>query len=95
MMLPYLSGLQVIAYDGGLLATGGNMSKFYYSPDNGLTWTVDSNYPFPEGFSGSSSAAMGCNNKNVIFLTKIGSAQVYTARRARLGWEISSKVFTE
>ena len=95
MILPYLSGLQVIAYDGGLLAIGGNMSKFYYSPDNGLTWTVDSNYPFPEGFSGSTPAAMGCNNKNVIFLTKIGSAQVYTARRARLGWEISPRVFTE
>ena len=93
--LPYLSGLQVIAYDGGLLAIGGNMSKFYYSPDNGLTWTVDSNYPFPEGFNGSSSAAMGRNDKNIIFLTKTGSAQVYTARRARLGWEISPKVFTE
>ena len=95
LKLPFLSGLQVIAYDGGLLAIGGNMSKFYYSPDNGLTWTVDSNYPFPEGFSGSTPAAMGCNNKNVIFLTKIGSAQVYTARRARLGWEISPRVFTE
>ena len=95
MILPYLSGLQVIAYDGGLLAIGGNMSKFYYSPDNGLTWTVDNNYPFPEGFSGSTPAAMGCNNKNVIFLTKIGSAQVYTARRARLGWETSQKVFTK
>ena len=94
-ILPYLSGLQVIAYDGGLLAIGGNMTKFYYSPDNGLTWTVDSNYPFPEGFNGSSSAAMGRNDKNIIFLTKTGSAQVYTARRARLGWEISPKVFTE
>ena len=93
--LPYLSGLQVIAYDGGLLAIGGNMSKFYYSPDNGLTWTIDNNYPFPEGFSGSTSAAMGCNNKNVIFLTKTGGAQIYTARRARLGWETSQRVFTK
>ena len=95
LKLPFLSSLQVIAYDGGLLATGGNLSTFYYSPDNGLTWKADSSYPCPEGFSGNASAAMGCNNNHVIFLTKTGSAQIYTARRARLGWETSQKVFTK
>ena len=95
LKLPFLSSLQVIAYDGGLLATGGNLSTFYYSPDNGLTWKADSSYPCPEGFSGNASAAMGCNNNHVIFLTKTGSAQMYTARRARLGWETSQKVFTK
>ena len=95
MILPYLSGLQVIAYDGGLLAIGSNMSKFYYSPDNGLTWTINKDYPLPEGFNGSATVAMGCNDSNVIFVTQTGSDKVYTARRARLGWETSKKVFTE
>lgn len=95
LKLPFLSSLQVIAYDGGLLATGGNLSTFYYSPDNGLTWKADSSYPCPEGFSGNASATMGCNNNHIIFLTKTGSAQIYTARRARLGWETSQKVFTK
>ena len=71
------------------------MTKFYYSPDNGLTWTINKDYPLPEGFNGSATVAMGCNDSNVIFVTQTGSDKVYTARRARLGWETSKKVFTE
>lgn len=95
LKLPLLHHLQVISYDGGLFAIGDHLTKFYYSPDNGLTWTINKDYPLPEGFNGSATVAMGCNDSNVIFVTQTGSDKVYTARRARLGWETSKKVFTE
>ena len=95
LKLPLLHHLQVISYDGGLFAIGDQLTKFYYSPDNGLTWTINKDYPLPEGFNGSATVAMGCNDSNVIFVTQTGSDKVYTARRARLGWETSKKVFTE
>lgn len=94
--LPYLQGLTVVPYDGGLLATGGNASVFYASPDMGLTWNTTSTYALPEALAGNGlHPALACDSNSMLYFTFDGSNSVLTGRLARLGWNDPQKVFTE
>jgi hypothetical protein len=94
--LPALDNLQVIEYDGALLALGGDFSTFYRSDDDGLTWFAESTYAFPAGFGLQAAPfAMARDNNNYIFLSKASSSIVWSGRLARLGWATEQTAFTE
>jgi hypothetical protein len=96
LTLPALAHLQVIQYDNGLLALGGDFSAFYYSPDKGLTWTADSTYQLPTAFGlSASSFAMSVDSSNVIYITKASSADVWSGRLARTAWTTDQKAYTK
>ncbi len=85
--LPALANLQVVGYDNGLLALGGDFSTFYYSPDEGLTWTADDNYTLPTTFGRTATPfAMNVDSSNVIYISKASDGYTWSARLARLGW---------
>lgn len=91
--LPYLQNLQVVAYDNGLLATGGDMTKFYYSPDQGLTWDVVSTYSLPQGFTGTATPfSLACDADNFLYLSKANDNRVLTGRLARTAWKQQDSV---
>lgn len=82
--LPALPHLQVIAYDDALLATGGSLSTFYVSRDQGLTWFADDTYRFAA--ASEAAFALAADSSNVIYLTLAGDSQVWHARLARTAW---------
>lgn len=92
--LPYMQNLRVVAYDYGLLATGGDFTKFYHSPDQGLTWDAVTTYDLPEGLAGSTaSAALATDNDNDLYFSLSGDNRVLIGRLARLGWKRQDSVF--
>lgn len=94
--LPYLSNLRAVVYDNGILATGGDFTKMYFSQDWGLTWDVDSTYTLPSTFGYATSAfsfAVDTSN-NIMYISKDGSGQIWSGRLARLGWKDEETVFT-
>lgn len=94
--LPALANLQVVGYDNGLLALGGDFSAFYYSPDEGLTWTADDSYTLPATFGRTATPfAMTVDSSNVIYISKAAAAETWSARLARLGWTTDQKEFTK
>lgn len=94
--LPYLANLRVVVYDGKLLATGGDLSKFYVSPDKGLTWERDTTYVLPDSYVGNSAQFGFCkDNSNVLYFSKSGDNSVLMGRLARLGWKEDDGLFTE
>lgn len=96
--LPALSGLQVINYDGGLLALGGDFTTFYFSQDNGLTWFTNSDYALPEEFGKTAVTddfTMLRDNRNIIYISKPHDARIWSGRIARLGWATNQTSFTE
>lgn len=93
--LPYLANLRAVAYDDGILATGGDFTKVYFSQDNGLTWETNTKYALPESFGLSESPfAFGVDTNNIMYITKDGSNEIYSGRLARLGWSKEQTVFT-
>lgn len=94
--LPALANLQVIGYDGGLLALGGHFNKFYFSRDEGLTWLGKKVYDLPKTFGKSAQPfSMARDDKNIIYITKDGEPTVWNGRLARLGWEQNQTEFTK
>ena len=93
--LPYLANLTATGYDGGIIATGGDFSKVYFSPDNGLTWSQDTTYTLPTAF-GSTAAhvTITTDNNNIMYITRDGSDEIWSGRLARLGWAKNQTVFT-
>lgn len=93
--LPYMANLQAVKYGDNILATGGDFSKFYVSPDMGLTWEVDTTYNLPDSFGKTASQfTLAVDGSNNLYISKSGSKYVYKARLARLGWTDDKKVFT-
>lgn len=93
--LPYLENLHAVRYGDNILATGGDFSKFYTSPDDGLTWDASSTYDLPETFGlAATPFTMAVDSKNNLYISKNGSANVYKARLAKLGWKEEDRVFT-
>lgn len=85
--LPYMSNLQVIAYDKGLLALGGDFKTFYFSKDMGLTWFADNTYMLDKAFGNAIAPfSMVNDSRNVIHISKTRDANIWTARLARLAW---------
>lgn len=94
--LPYLSNLQVVSYNGGLLATGGDLSKFYTSPDMGLTWSTVSTYNLPEAMTGTAvQSTLAADSTNILYFSPMSSNTVLTGRLAILGWKDNQTVFTK
>lgn len=94
--LPYLSNLHAIAYGDGILATGGDFTKVYYSPDNGLTWSADATYALPTAFGLTESAfGFGVDSNNIMYISKDGSDQIWSGRLNKLGWKKQDTVFTK
>lgn len=92
--LPYLDGVRATAYDGGILATGGDFSTVYFSPDAGLTWTASTAYALPDGFGYEAAHFTLCtDDNNIMYITKDGSGEVWSGRLARLGWKQEDTVF--
>lgn len=93
--LPYLANLTATGYDGGIIATGGDFSKVYFSPDNGLTWSQDTTYTLPEDFGRERAhVTITTDNNNIMYITRDGSDEIWSGRLARLGWAKNQTVFT-
>lgn len=93
--LPYLSNLRAVGYGDNILATGGDFTKVYSSPDNGLTWDVDTTYSLPSDFGYTESHfAYGVDTNNIMYITKDGSNQIWSGRLSQLGWKKEDTVFT-
>ncbi len=85
--LPYLKGLNIVSYDDGVLAFGGDYKKIYQSRDNGITWKENSLYKMPEGFDYNATAVtVATDDDNYIWLYCAGTGQVWRGRLNRLGW---------
>ncbi|HBN47585.1 MAG TPA: hypothetical protein DD401_08450 [Prevotella sp.] len=93
--LPHLAALQVVAYDGALLATGGDMSHFYKSLDHGLTWSAIDFYALPLGQATDTPFALFADSDNVLRYSQARQATVLSGRLARLGWKQNQTAFTE
>lgn len=102
--LPRLVNLQVVGYDGGLLALGGvglgtakqkAFEHFYYSGDGGLTWQNNAVYQLPKAFNSSDTAfAMTVDADNNIWMVCGGTGQVWKGRKNSAGWQKTDTVFT-
>lgn len=94
--LPDLMHPQLVVYDGKLLATGGTLSKFYVSPDDGLTWSVDTVYDLPSGASvGDEPASLCVTPQGRLWLTQVATDKVWTAQLARTAWKHNPTAFTQ
>lgn len=94
--LPSLANLQVVLYGDQLLAAGGDFTKVYVSPDQGLTWSSSTAYALPEAFGYTAAPfAFGTDSNHHLYISKSGSALVWTAQLARLAWADNRQVFTK
>ena len=84
--LPKMDDLSVICYADGLLATGGDFSKLYYSNDCGITWKQDTRFVIPSSLS-ANKASMTVDSNNFIWIVCTGTGQVWRGRLYKLGWE--------
>lgn len=92
--LNYLTNLHAVAYNGKILATGGDFSKIYSSPDNGLTWEEDTTFALPSAFGlAGSGFAFGVDSNNMLYITKDGSNTIWSGRLSNLGWKEEQTVF--
>lgn len=95
--LPRMEHLQMVAYNGWVVALGGNplgastsqaFSQLYVSRDAGLTWKSDSLLPLPDGFASSSSSfALAADDNGFLWIICGGSGQVWRGRLSQLGWQ--------
>lgn len=51
-LLPKMTNVVLMGYQGGCIALGGDLSKVYYSNDYGITWRKDSKVTMPNGLTG-------------------------------------------
>ena len=93
--LPCLEGLQVVVYDGGLLATGSSTSLFYKSLDHGLTWSSVDLYATPIIQANPTAAALFCDSNNILYFSKAQLSTVLSGRLARLGWKTEQTSFNK
>ena len=84
--LPRLNNLYVIPYADGLLATGGDFDKMYYSKDCGITWQSDKRFVMPTGLS-ATAASLAVDADNFIWIVCAGSGEVWKGRLNKLGWK--------
>lgn len=96
--MPYIQNLQVISYDGGLLAFGGDFKTIWKSEDEGLTWKKDTLYALPTDGSFNFTVrpfALSVDADNIIHLYKAGDKLEWKGRLARATWAKEEKKFTE
>lgn len=94
--LPSLANLQVVLYGDELVAMGGDFTKVYTSPDQGLTWDTNTIYVLPEAFGYAAAPfALGTDSSHHLYISKSGSGLVWSAQLARLAWADDQQVFTK
>lgn len=92
--LPHLYNMRAIAYNDGILATGGDFTKMYYSQDNALTWATDTTYTLPGAFGLEATPfAFGVDAGNTMYISKDGSNEIWSGRLAKLGWKKEDNIF--
>ncbi len=96
LTLPALSSLQVIAYDDGFVATGGDFSVFYESKDQGVTWVENESYALPSTFDATADGySMATNGNNEIYISGAGQSVTWHGVLARTQWADNQTIFTE
>ena len=86
--LPAMQSLNIIRYDGVLLATGGDYQTFSESRDNGLTWQQSKRLSRPDDFDyQATSIKMEVDTDNYIWMYCYGTNEVWRGRLNRLGWK--------
>ena len=94
--LPYLENMKAVLYGDSIIATGGDFSQVYTSPDWGLTWNKSTLFKLPTDF-GSSAAKfdMTVDKDNYIYISRDGASTVWSGRLSQLGWKEDQKTFTK
>ncbi len=94
--LPYLENMKAVLYGDSIIATGGDFSQVYTSPDWGLTWTKSTLLKLPTDF-GSQAAKfdMAVDKDNYLYISRDGSSTVWYGRLSQLGWKEDQKIFTK
>ncbi len=94
--LPYLENMKAVLYGDSIIATGGDFSQVYTSPDWGLTWTKSTLLKLPTDF-GSQAAKfdMAVDKDNFLYISRDGSSTVWYGRLSQLGWKEDQKIFTK
>lgn len=93
--LPHLDNVKAVLYGDSIIATGGDFSNVYTSPDWGLTWTKSTLFKLPSDF-GSTPARfdMAVDKDNKLYISRDGASTVWTGRLSQLGWKDEQKTFT-
>lgn len=94
--LPYLENMKAVLYGDSIIATGGDFSQVYTSPDWGLTWNKSTLFKLPTDF-GSSAAKfdMTVDKDNYIYISRDGASTVWSGRLSQLGWKEDRRTFTK
>jgi len=98
LALPRLTNLNIVKYDDGILAIGGEgiggcsiepYTFMYQSRDNGITWKFNPTYLMPDGFgSYATNVKASVDSDHFLWLHCEGSGEVWRGRLNRLGWKI-------
>ena len=93
--LPYLDNMRAVLYGDSIVATGGDFSAVYTSPDWGLTWNKSTLYALPAAFGNTLGAfEMAVDKNNYIYIQRDGAATGWSGRLSQLGWTNEQRVFT-
>lgn len=93
--LPYLDNMRAVLYGDSIVATGGDFSAVYTSPDWGLTWNKSTLYALPAAFGNTPGAfEMAVDKDNYIYIQRDGAATGWSGRLSQLGWTNEQRVFT-
>ena len=93
--LPYLDNMKAVLYGDSIVATGGDFSQVYTSPDWGLTWNKSTLLKLPTDFGNQAAKFdMAVDKDNYLYISRDGSATVWSGRLSQLGWKEEQKTFT-
>ena len=93
--LPYLSNMKAVLYGDSIIATGGDFSAVYTSPDWGLTWNKSSLFALPSAFGNTPGKfEMAVDKDNVLYIKRDGASTGWYGRLSQLGWSKEQRVFT-
>ena len=93
--LPYLSNMKAVLYGDSIIATGGDFSAVYTSPDWGLTWNKSSLFALPSAFGNTPGKfEMAVDKNNVLYIKRDGASTGWYGRLSQLGWNKEQRVFT-
>ena len=100
--MPRLTGVAMAAYDGDLIAIGGQpkgdtkataFRYFYRSKDKGIIWRADKELNVPEGFSADDVFALCTDENQFVWLFSGKTGTVWKGRHNRLGWKTEEKAY--
>ncbi len=94
--LPYLANMKAVLYGDSIIATGGDFSHVYTSPDWGLTWNKSTLFKLPTDFGNEPAKFdMAVDKDNNLYISRDGSSTVWSGRLSQLGWKEEQKTFTK